>query len=381
MATINPIWVPNTLTTVAAGLRYPDSNGDTVNTLYPLDYLILIGQDLAILSGTTNQLQAGYSDQATKILALQAAVATMPTQYVTPQISGQCLNSSVTQDIDDVLTLMVTAWCDFIAVAGTNAALNIAIATQCSNLNSSTAFSGGQMAAITGWKSSPSTLADTITNQWLTICDARVGIANALAAVTPGCNQVIIDYQVVLTESDSIFAFYFNSYTFIPSGFVDIGSQIKITDTAGNQYLQSLDIVVVSNSSGAYTIPLSGSTLQPNDTYTVTVTSDIRNSVLGLECVKTVIHSVYSNPVTDAACCPDTGTYNAYTSGSTQITLFSGLTYTPSYVGITPKNSFTAGLITDLNYSPYLSYISGGAVINFLGAPDGVVSLDYISYQ
>jgi hypothetical protein len=173
-----PIWVLNIPIIVPVNLRYNDANGDPVTSLYPLDYLTLVGQDLNTVYANITNINSTLSIQAGQITSLQQAVSTIPPVYNTPTISGQCLNSNTTQPIDTVLSLLVTAWCNFIAIAGGNTALNSAIAKQCPNLNSDIAFAGGQMAAITGWIASPQTLADSLTNLWLTVCDARTGIKN-----------------------------------------------------------------------------------------------------------------------------------------------------------------------------------------------------------
>lgn len=386
-----PIWVPNTETVVPVGLRYTDANGDLVTKLFPLDYLILVGQDLAIISGTTNQLLAAWAYQANQINIINAAIATIPPEYNTPEINPLCLGlSGTTVAIDVVLEAMVTAWCSYLNVTGGTTALATAITQQCPNLNSSPSFGvpGTSMSAITGWKNAPTTIADTLTNLWLTSCDSRSGIQNVLAAVTPTCAQVIVDYQVVLTSSDTVFNFYFNGYTFIPTGFVDNGSSIRITDLAGNIYIQTVDLPDQSLIPGPVSIAISGTTLQLNSTYTITVISNVENTNLGLTCEKTVIKNVNTNTVTPNECCPDIGTFSySYISGTTvqnSYSFVSGLSYTPRFVGMTPRNQFTQKHLSGFN--PYLDYVPGGATLMFAETTQpliesGTFLYDYISYK
>lgn len=398
-------WVENDQITIPINIQPRDGNGILVTTTYPYPYIVYLGQILSLqqnaLSGNTHAIAI----QSGQIATLQSQIATIPAPYLTPQISGQCLNSSLIQGIDVVLNLMVTAWCTFLGVIGTNANLNSAIATQCNNLNSATAFSGGQMAALTGWKSSPQTIADTITNQWLTLCDARVGISNALAAVTPNCAQIIFNYEVSLTNSNTVFAFYFNGYSFYPSGFVNgVGgnsSTIRIQDAAGNHFIQTIDPVALSNSQGPYTIPLSGSTLQSGSTYTITATSNVKNTNLGLTCVRSTIKVVSNTtnpginvsewPLPQSSCCPTIGTWNqSFLSGSTiagSYTLISGLAFTPRYVSITSKSPYNYGLNPNINLNQiYLTYTIGGATLNFdsgggwLAMSTGTMSYDWAAF-
>jgi len=389
-------WVPNNLIYLPSQFIYNDANNNPVYQLYPYDYLVLLGQNTNLISIALSGETHTNIIQAQQISALQTAVATIPSQYYTPQISGQCLNSNVTQGIDVILGLMVTAWCNFVAVIGSNSNLNIAIATQCANLNSAPSFShpGASMSALPGWKTSPVTVADTLTNNWLTTCDARVGISNALAAVTPTCNQVVINYQVVLTGGNSIFAFYFNSYTYIPSGYVDNGSTILIQDTAGNHYQQSFNIVNVSNSSGPYSIPLSGTTLQSNSNYTITVNSNVTNSTLGLTCQKTMVEYVNAQTTqTNIGCCPDIGTFSLVTTSgqtiNTSYNLITSLTYTPRYVSLIPKTFYTVNN-SAANFLPkniYITYTQGGAVLNLTTGSGpvtdagGTIQYDWMAFK
>ena len=293
-------WVSNNLITLPSQLKYKDVNLNPVDKLYPLEYLTLVGQDLNLtmiaLSGETHTNIV----QAQQILSLQTAIGTIPAPYTTPQISGQCLNSNTVANIDSILTLMINAWCAHVLVMGTDSNLLTAVGTQCANLNSAPQFTtpGASMAALTGWKATPTTIADTLRNSWLTLCDARVGISNALAATTPDCSQAIIEFAVVFNGAQ--FNLFFNGYTFIPSGFTDNGSIMTITDSYGNVRTQSINLVIAQSNSSYIAVTLSGSTLSPTSPqYTLSLASNISNSTLGLTCSKTTIAII--NPGTGAA--------------------------------------------------------------------------------
>lgn len=389
-----PIWVPNTLLTVPAALRYLDANGDPVTSLYPLDYLILLGQDLALISGTTSQLSTNWQNQASQITALQAAVATIPPTYTTPEIPPFCLLpvSGTTAPIDQLLEILAEDWCNYINVTGSGSALATAITWQCLNLNSSPSFGtpGTSMSAITGWKNSPTTVADSLTNSWLTICDARAGITRALAGITPTCSQVIVDTQVV-SNTPLTFLFYFSGYTFIPTSFIDTGSTIEITDSAGNIYLTGVDIVDQSTDTNPFSIFASGSTLSPTSTtYTITLNSRVASSSLGLTCEKTIVIPDFENPDyppipsgSGTECCPDIGNFSAtVVSGSTSLTLISSLSYTPRFGTYIPKDFFSGAQLVVGGATPYISYTLGGGVLHFLPtATTGTFDIDFIFYR
>lgn len=293
MATIPTIWVPNTLLDVPAAIRYNDANGNPVYTLYPLDYLVLVGQSIANLSGSTIQIAATVTYQIDQINYLLNAISNIPPEYNTPEIAPECLAVSQTpQPIDQILTLMVQAWCDFVVVSGSIGDLNIAIATQCPNLNSDVAFAGGQMSAITGWVSSPVTLADTITNIWLTLCDARIGIQQALEQSAITCSDIIINFNGVISDNGLTLTVYLLGYTFLPEGFSSSDSTITIADSSNNSITFGINITQEQ-----VIFDLTGAGLNPISNYTVTLNGTAKN--LPVTCEKVVIKQI-SN--TTSAC-------------------------------------------------------------------------------
>ena len=253
------------------------------------------------------------------------------------------------------------------------------------------------MAGLVGWKTTPTTIADSETNQWLAYCDARAGITTALKAVTPTCSQVIINWLAYLPSFGTGFNIFFQGYTFIPTGFVDGGSSIVITDGMGGIITQAIDIITLSNTPGPYNISTSGTTLSPNATdYTVTITSNVADAALGLTCQKTTLavsatpHVLPFTPPTfgptpsSPTCCPDIGNYSGVvTSGQTTIPLVTGLTYIPRFVSYVAKNSGTPIAVINDSLGPYLTYTAKGAFITFAYAASGggVVDIDWIAYR
>ncbi len=386
-----PIWVPNTPITVPVNLRYLDANGDPVTSLYPLSYLILVGQNLNNLITEVDILGSIVSGQTSQITTLTAAIGTIPPAYNTPAIPSQCLtpSGSTILPIDVVLNYLVTDWCNYLAVTGSRSALATSITTQCPGLNAAPSYGtpGTSMSAITGWRATPTTVADTIANLWYTSCDSRAGIARALAAVTPSCSQVIVDYQVV-SNTTLTFLLYFDGYSFIPTGYTDAGSLIKITDNDGNIYQVAFNIVNASVDPSPITISASGSTLSPTSTsYRVAVTSNVTNSSLGLSCSKVVISDSTNpgNPIPlGNTCCPDIGNYTGLSvSGTTTLTFCTGLSYTPRFVAYTPKSVYPASFFA-FAVESYITYFLGGAFMTFPGpiATSGVtINIDWIAFR
>jgi len=375
---IIPQWVPNNPMTLPSNLIYNDQYGNPVYSLYPFDYLNLIGINVNNLLNNYTSLSTTVATNSSNINTLFILTSGITAPYTTPKISPQCLGlSGTTQGIDVVLSQLLTAWCSYISVTGNQSQLATAITKQCPSLNSAPSFAtpGTSMSSITGWVTTPQLVADTLTNLWLTLCDARAGITNVLKAVTPNCSQVIVNYQPVFNSTNTNVNVYFSGYTFIPSGFTDIGSTIQITDVYNNVYLQSINIVTLSNSANPLSINISGSTLSPQSSeYIVFVNYSVQDLALGITCIKGVTQTVNGSNknTTQGTCCPSIGTWSLpLTSGSSfagTYTLISGLSFTPRYVNIVSKTPYNYAAnnsgLTNLNQI-YLTYVPGGATLSF----------------
>ena len=391
-------YVSNFPLQLSKNLRFQDSNGNIVTQLYPVGYpadspttgyISLIGASLSTQIDNYNQVVALLNTYNTEITTLQASVLAIQTSGATaiPQVNAGCLSSPVNQvlPINVVVANAVANICGYNNVLGTTTALSQAIAAQPTNLNSLPAFSqNSTMSGLSGWNTNPTTIAASESNQWIAYGDARAGITNALAAITPTCAQVKVAYQAVLI-SGPVINLYFNGYTFIPTGFGDSQnqSQIKITDASGNNYQQAFSITAASLSNTPISISTSGTTLSPtSSSYTVQVTSNVSNPTTGQSCSKVVIETLYTASSTPGGIGYDVTNYNQpVTSGTTAITAVSGLSYTPRFATIVAKDNYDATYI--LSKAPYFSYILGGVVINFGQAISvaGTANIDIITFR
>jgi len=328
MPTPIPNWVPNILITLPSNLQYNDTNGNPVTSLYPYSYLVLVGQSVNNLISNYTTLSTEVTTINSEIAHLYAVTSGITAPYVTPEINPQCLMSGCTlQPIDQVLSELLTSYCGLNSFLGGISGLASAITTECPNLSTSKSFASptASMGSISGWVTNPTTVANTLTNIWLTLCDARVGISNALAAVTPTCSQVIVNFAALVVSYTSGINVFFDGYTFIPSGFTDGGSTIIVTDSANNTYTQAINLVTLSTTATPLNIAITGTVLIPTSNYTITVKSILTNSTLGLTCNKTTNIAVQNN----ISYCP---TINATPgAGSVTFTLNPYLTTSVTY--------------------------------------------------
>jgi len=396
-----PTYVPNTPMQVAAALRYVDANGNLVSQLYPTDYLSLVGSTTGTQVNQIAQINQILATYQTTLTSLQNQINAINTSGVTaiPQVNAFCLSSPINQvlPINVVTTYLVANACSYNSALGTPSALSTAVLTENpSVLNPLPAYSqNSAMAGLSGWIPVPVTIADAVNNLWLDANDKRAGINKVIAAVTPTCAQVIINAQVTLPAFGTGFNIYFDGYTYVPTGYTDGGSTIKIVDSNGNVAINGINIITQSTTNSPYNFATSGTTLSQQATYyTVYINSNVTNTGLGLTCVKTIVMPP-TYPVTpiQTNCCPDIGTCTlVVTSGVTvasSYVLISGLSYTPRYVGITSKTAANYGLST-MGFSDleqiYITYVAGGARINFasggwLANFNGTMKFDWIAYQ
>jgi hypothetical protein len=385
-------YVSNTPLVVAKNLRFLVAGipvtemlpigmvGNVVNDNPETGYISRIG---AILSDqidlynnvelTLNQYLIDINDLDSRVTALEISGTTIPS------VNGQCYNGNSAILVTDMVNLLTADLCAYKPVLGTTSELTSALATYSpGTTNQLDAFSqNSTLSGLNGWLPTLTpTIADTINNIWLAYFDARTGIETVLEAVTPNCSQVIVDFQSVYSSSAGGFNLFFSGYSFIPSGYLDGGSTITITDDQSGILYTGFDIVNQAQDTNPLFLSISASTLSPTSAfYTVSVTSNVANATIGTTCVKTVIHT--SSLEGGAGSIYNIGNFTSAVSGTTA-TIVSGLTYGPRFVQITAKDSQTA---TELTNGYYLTYTNDGATLTLLSTVQTTLNLDWIAYK
>lgn len=190
--------VPACLRTQAA--NYPSY--DATNFTLPLQYYaelvansvcgILI--DITALQNNANNINQQIDDLWS---ALETCSSTSQ-NYVLPTCT---YNWSVSPDGDPVSVQTAFSWleadyCTLRGLLGSNTELTTAINSQCPALGSENTLApglGGTLNSLPSWVDNPTTMADSITNMWLTVCDMRSYIADVLSL----CCKSMCDYLQV----------------------------------------------------------------------------------------------------------------------------------------------------------------------------------------
>lgn len=273
---------------IAACFVENDSDGDPVTTLPLSEYVKRIGIMLCTYKGIVDGHTTTLNNHETRIDNLENAA---PPSVNIPKVIPTCTyGDQIPKDVDVLLAQIEKDFCAYKGALGTAVNLSTAVSKQCQGLKDVKALSGtGNMSGITGWVQAPVTVSDTLTNMWLTLCDMRAAVANVVDCCKPTCAQVIIDYVVAASNNRSTVTLYFNGITTIPTGWAECnqaGSILTIKDSAGHTFTTNVQVVANKAASGGVSIDLTGTPINTNLTYTITLDACVIKD--GVTCTKTI---------------------------------------------------------------------------------------------
>ena len=146
--------------------------------------------------------------------------------YTTPEFTLACqigtLASGSTNPIDTILSNFINGvWCSFVNTTGNAGSIASAVASQCiSQYDTTKSDPGQQYGDLSGWVDSPVTLADSIYNIWLVLCDLYNSSVTVTGEDTPTIRTTVTggpDYVVSAKINDTGWK-QLNGFTFL-SGF------------------------------------------------------------------------------------------------------------------------------------------------------------------
>lgn len=351
MATPGP-YVPNGPLALSKNLRFIDDNGILVTQLYPVNplgavydtpttgYISRIGAVLSDQIDLYDQVTTILTSYNTRISALETDVENIQASGATtiPTINARCLSTPAnqTQPITTVLNTFLPIWCQYVSVTGDSSGLSGAILAEgATTLNALPAYSQvSAMSGLAGWKSSPATIADSITNLWLAYLDMRSGVTRALNQSNVTCSSIVITPSGTYTPSERSITIYFPG-SYIPTNFSENGSHLLVEDGLGNSYTANFNALTAVNTDGNLVIDISASTLSEITDYTVTLTYNVTSTTPALTCTRSIVVEVNNS----TAVCPNLSTTVYAGAGSTASILFS---FTPT---VTENVVYTVDLL------------------------------------
>lgn len=348
---------PDCYVPVAKCFQYTNEFGDLVESMKLDDYARTIGNKVCDLVNQITNLSYTVSDLDQRVAALEEAP---PPTFILPQVVPTCvLTPAVPTNMNIVLTTLEQQFCQLVSVSGSANALSQAITKQCLNLSSSPALgpSGGTMSSIPGWITSANTVASSLNNMWLTMCDVRAAVRTIQLNCCPsGCDGIDFKLQAVLNST--ALTLYFTGT--IPTGFQEcdpFGSTFTVTDSLGNSITTKITTTNFFNYPLGYVLNIAGTPLNPAADMTISsdvcLTDPSTNTTCQF-CVSTVVKNQSVCPVLSAV--PDiTGTQVSVS--------FVPIVVPASYTVELWNFTFTSILATQTQYVT----VGGGATFNFAG--------------
>ena len=163
--------------TVAEPFR---ENGETTMDL--TDYSLAMGTKIAENITEISLNKAGIANHEVRIVSLEVAPA--PT-FTLPSITPACVLPGVPTPIDQVLSALEIAYCNYISNVGTIADIATAIAAECLGLSASPSkvnpANSMSLEYAGTWIASATTLSQSINNVWITLCDMRDAVATTVS--------------------------------------------------------------------------------------------------------------------------------------------------------------------------------------------------------
>ncbi len=283
---------------VATCFQTLDNQGDPIISLPIDDYVRAIGNKVCTIFSTVTSHTGTLTSYGTRITNLENSQTT-PT--VLPTFTPTCSynGDTSTKTLSQFLTNLEGQFCTLKTATGTPTELIQATSKQCAGLNTSPALSvSGNMSGISGWKTTVSTVADSLNNMWLTICDMRSAVIAVKECCSKTCADITIDYIATISDNGATVKLYFSGYTILPSEFDNCsvgGNKLTVTDGVGGSYVRYIDLPAVANSSDPVSIDIASTPLNPTGTYTFTLDSCVTDGTL--ICNKTVVKNATGSPL------------------------------------------------------------------------------------
>ena len=285
------------IATLPACLQYTNAQNDLVTQLPIDEYAELVAAKVCDIIADITIINTQISDHETRITNLENNTGS---DYTTPQITPSCVLPSVPTDIDVVLDELEDQFCTLDNVLGGSTSLLASTTYQCDLLSTDTQLGGsGTMSSLEGWVTPVTSVADSLTNMWLTICDMRAAIKDIQTNCCTGatCNDVI--FSAFGSYADDTITLNFGG-SVIPSGFSECnvaGNSVIITDAASNSYSATVSVINALAGNDTETIDISGSQLSDVSNYFVTITLCVTDG--DITCEKVLSFEV----VNDASSC------------------------------------------------------------------------------
>lgn len=290
-------------------------NGSLVVSLEMDEYLTLLANKYCETKAVVTQHGTRLDTVETDIALLQEQLALLDG---IPEVNAACIGLNSSTDIDVAVDELITRFCALQTTLGSNSSLAAVLTKQCANLANSPQLGGtGNMSTILGWVASPTTIADTMNNLWLTICDLRTSVAALKDLTAPSCNNFVLDFNWTFNSNRTAVTFNLFGVTEIPSGFNPcVGSPATVLLSDGiATYTYTFNVATEAANTSGFVINLADYGLDGTRTITATLSACVSNGTLS--CSKAKVKSSVPTCITSGVVNVTAPSTNATTTVST----------------------------------------------------------------
>lgn len=245
---------------------------NNITSMQLIDYVNIIGQRVCDILTTITELQNQINELDVRVSVLENATAptfTMPTILVDCTLQSSSPGPFIgaggaATAIDLVLSALINddtyGYCALRTSLGLPAALQNAVARQCITSSSTSLVYGTPMAtAYTGiWIGSPTTIADTLTDMWISICDIFVYLSTILTrtVVAAGENTTVTSATVGSTTTYTVNSTGLNSFVALMvidqnyqplDGSIPLVAPASVTGLGAGQIINRYNAITVNN--------------------------------------------------------------------------------------------------------------------------------------
>lgn len=275
------------IATLPVCLQYTNLENDLVTQLPIDEYAELVAAKVCDIITDVTTLQTQVADHETRIITLEGASG--GSNYTTPQITPSCVLPAVATDIDVVIDELEDQFCTLNSALGGSTELLSASGSQCDSLNGADQLSGsGAMSGLPGWNTTVTSVADSLQNMWLTICDMRSAIKTIQdTCCSLSCSDVIFAVSGSFTGGTLTLDF---TGTSIPSAMSECdinGADVTISDGT-NTYNTEVSVLTALSGDNTATVDLSSTLLDQYLDYTVTITLCVTDGSITCNKEKTI---------------------------------------------------------------------------------------------
>ena len=260
---------------------------------HALDYSRLIGTRVIDHENRLSQLTSSLNTLYGYVTTLQTQMATIIANGLTvPQISlPGIMPDSAYYNVEVVVSTIGNQFVILRNATGNSSELTNAVNSQNviytpNQLKLQTSFTdtSSTMSQLDGWIGTPRTIADTITNMWITINDMRKAYQTKFATpIITGCDEITIGFSLYRDIPNNRITLFFLGNSTIPDGFIDTdskGAKLIITDQLSNTYTTYVNVTQANKSIDGVIIDLSGTNINIYTTLSLVLTYSITNGSL-----------------------------------------------------------------------------------------------------